>query len=152
MAAQVGFAQLLKLEDAVNIALKNSLDIQLLKNNQSIADINNYIGVAGGLPTVQATATDVEQVTNVNQKLNTGEVIQRNAAVGNNLSSNVSAGMLLYNGSRVMATKKRLAELEAQSEKYVNAQVQNLMAAVMTNYYDVVRQQYYLKTLGQTLR
>lgn len=151
MAAEVGFAQLLKLEDAVNIALKNSLDIQLLKNNQSIADINNFIGVAGGLPTVQATASDVEQVTNVDQKLNTGEVIHRNAAVGNNLASNISAGMLLYNGSRVIATKKRLAELEAQSEKYVNAQVQNLMAAVMTNYFDVVRQQYYLKTLGQTL-
>jgi outer membrane protein len=151
MAVQAGFAQVLKLEDAVNIALKNSLDIQLLKNNQGIADINNYIGVAGGLPTVTANASDQEQVTNVDQKLNTGEVIHRNAAVGNNFSSNIAAGMLLYNGFRVVATKKRLAELEAQSEQYVNAQVQNLMAAVMTNYYDVVRQQYYLKTLGQTL-
>lgn len=151
MAAQAGFAQLLKLEDAVNIALRNSLDIQLLKNNQDIADINNYIGVAGGLPTVTAAASDVEQVTNVDQKLNTGTVIHRNAAVGNNLSSNISAGMLLYNGSRVVATKKRLEEIEAQSEQYVNAQVQNLMAAVMTNYFDVVRQQSYLKTLGQSL-
>jgi outer membrane protein len=151
MAAQAGFAQLLKLEDAVNIALKNSLDIQLLKNNQSIADINNYIGVAGGLPTVTANASDQEQVTNVDQKLNTGTVIHRNAAVGNNFNSNVTAGMLLYNGSRVVATKKRLEELEAQSAQYVNAQVQNLMAAVMTNYFDVVRQQSYLKTLGQSL-
>jgi outer membrane protein len=151
MAAQAGFAQLLKLEDAVNIALKNSLDIQLLKNNQSIADINNYIGVAGGLPTVTANASDQEQVTNVDQKLNTGTVIHRNAAVGNNFNSNVTAGMLLYNGSRVVATKKRLEELEAQSAQFVNAQVQNLMAAVMTNYFDVVRQQSYLKTLGQSL-
>jgi outer membrane protein len=151
MAAQAGFAQVLKLEDAVNIALKNSLDIQLLKNNQSIADINNYIGVAGGLPTVTANASDQEQVTNVDQKLNTGTVIHRNAAVGNNFNSNVTAGMLLYNGSRVVATKKRLEELEAQSAQYVNAQVQNLMAAVMTNYFDVVRQQSYLKTLGQSL-
>lgn len=146
-----GSSQLLKLEDAVNIALKNSLDIQLLKNNQNIADINNHIGVAGGLPTVTAAATDNEQVTNVDQKLNTGTVIHRNAAVGNNLSSNITAGMLLYNGSRVVATKKRLEELEAQSEQYVNAEVQNLMASVMTGYFDVVRQQSYYKTLGQSL-
>lgn len=146
-----GSSQLLKLEDAVNIALKNSLDIQLLKNNQNIADINNHIGVAGGLPTVTANATDNEQVTNVDQKLNTGTVIHRNAAVGNNLNSNITAGMLLYNGSRVMATKKRLEELEAQSEQYVNAEVQNLMASVMTGYFDVVRQQSYYKTLGQSL-
>jgi outer membrane protein len=146
-----GFSQVLTLKDAVNIALKNSLDIQLLRNNQQIADINNHIGVAGGLPTVTAAASDNEQVTNVDQKLNTGTVIHRNAAVGNNFSSNVTAGMLLYNGSRVMATKKRLAELEAQSEQYVNAQIQNLMAAVMTGYYDIVRQQAYLKTLGQSI-
>jgi outer membrane protein TolC len=146
-----GSSQLLKLEDAVNIALKNSLDIQLLKNNQNIADINNHIGIAGGLPTVTAGATDNEQITNVDQKLNTGTVIHRNAAAGNNFNSNITAGMLLYNGSRVVATKKRLDELEAQSEQYVNAEVQNLMASVMTGYYDVVRQQSYYKTLGQSL-
>jgi outer membrane protein len=149
--ALAGYSQLLKLEDAVNIALKNSLDIQLLKNNQNIADINNHIGIAGGLPTVTAAATDNEQITNVDQKLNTGTVIHRNAAVGNNLSSNITAGMLLYNGSRVVAAKKRLEELEAQSEQYVNAEVQNLMASVMTGYFDVVRQQSYYKTLGQSL-
>jgi outer membrane protein len=146
-----GSSQLLRLDDAVNIALKNSLDIQLLKNNQNIADINNHIGVAGGLPTLTANAADNEQITNVDQKLNTGTVIHRNAAVGNNLSSNITAGMLLYNGSRVVATKKRLEELEAQSEQYVNAEVQNLMASVMTGYFDVVRQQSYYKTLGQSL-
>lgn len=146
-----GSSQLLKLEDAVNIALKNSLDIQLLKNNQNIADINNHIGMAGGLPTVTANAADNEQITNVDQKLNTGTVIHRNAAVGNNLSSNITAGMLLYNGFRVVATKKRLEELEAQSEQYVNAEVQNLMASVMTGYFDVVRQQSYYNTLGQSL-
>jgi outer membrane protein TolC len=146
-----GSSQLLKLEDAVTIALKNSLDIQLLKNNQNIADINNHIGIAGGLPTVTANAADNEQITNVDQKLNTGTVIHRNAAVGHNLSSNITAGMLLYNGSRVVATKKRLEELEAQSEQYVNAEVQNLMASVMTGYFDVVRQQSYYKTLGQSL-
>lgn len=151
LAACAGRAQVLTLEEAINIALKNNLDIQVLRNNVDIATINNHIGVAGGLPTVTAGITDNEQVTNVNQKLNTGTIIQRDAAAGNNLSANVTAGMLLYNGFRVVATKNRLEQLQAQSEQYVNAQVQNTIAAVMTGYYDIVRQQAYVKTIDQSI-
>ncbi|MDP4264312.1 MAG: TolC family protein [Bacteroidota bacterium] len=145
------FSQTLGLQDAINIALKNSLDLQLLKNNNEIAKINNNIGVAGGLPVVTAGASDNEQVIKVHQKLNTGTIIERNAAPGNNLSANVTAGMLLYNGSRVMATRNRLEQLEKQSENYLNAQVQNIMASVMTAYYDVIRQQAYIKTIDQSI-
>ena len=83
--------------------------------------MNNNIGVAGGLPVVTASASDIEQSTNVNQELNTGTIIKRNGAVGNNFASNVTAGMLLYNGSRVVATKHRLEQLELQSEQYLNS-------------------------------
>jgi outer membrane protein TolC len=143
--------QNLSLQDAVNIALKNSLDLQLLRNNVDIATTNNYIGVAGGLPVVTANASDNEQVTSVNQKLNTGTIIKRSAAAGNNLSANVSVGMLLYNGLRVVATRSRLSQLESQSEKYLNSQVQNIMASVMTAYYDVIRQQAFMKTIDQSI-
>jgi outer membrane protein TolC len=59
--------------------------------------------------------------------------------------------MLLYNGSRVVATKHRLEELESQNEKYLNAQVQNTMAQVMTAYYDVIRQQAYIRTIDHAI-
>lgn len=147
----IGFSQTLTLQDAINIALKNSLDIQLQKNIAEISTINNHIGVAGGLPVVTANASDNEQVTKVNQKLNTGELIQRNAAAGNNLSANVTGSILLFNGSRVVAAKNRLEQLQSQSEKYLNAQVQNIMASVMTGYYDIVRQQAYIKTIDQSI-
>lgn len=149
--ACICFSQTLTLQDAINIALKNSLDIQLQKNNVEISTINNHIGVAGGLPVVTANAADNEQVTKVNQKLNTGELIQRNAAAGNNLSANVTGSILLFNGSRVVAAKNRLEQLQSQSEKLLNAQVQNIMASVMTGYYDIVRQQAYIKTIDQSI-
>ena len=101
-------AQPLRLQDAVNIALKNSLDIQLVKNNQQIADVNNYIGVAGGLPLVTSTASDNESSSNVNQKINTTtgiQNIQRSGASSNSLSAGVTGSILLYNGLRVVATK-----------------------------------------------
>lgn len=145
------FCQSLSLQDAINIALKKSLDLQLLKNNVEINQVNNNIGVAGGLPLVTAGASDNEQSTNVNQELNTGTIIKRNGATGNSLSGNITAGMLLYNGSRVIATKSRLEQLQLQSEQYLNSEVQNTMASVMVSYYGIVRQQALMKTIDESI-
>ena len=145
------FSQTLTLPEAVSIALKNNLDIEVLRNNVQIADINNHISVAGGLPLVTATINDNESRTNVNQKLNTGVEIKRDGASANQLNSNATATMLLYNGYRVKAVKKRLEQVELQSLQFVNAQVQNTIAAVMTKYYDVIRQQAYTRTIDQSI-
>ena len=145
------FCQSLSLQDAINIALQKSLDLQLLKNNVEIGKINNYIGVAGGLPEVSAQAADNEQKTNVNQQLNSGTIIKRNGASGNAYTSSVSAGMLLYNGSRVIATKHRLEQLQLQSEQYLNSQVQNTMSSVMMSYFDIVRQQAHTTLLDKSI-
>ncbi|MFT3908450.1 MAG: TolC family protein [Ferruginibacter sp.] len=141
----------LLLPDAVNIALKNSLDIQLINNRIEAARIYNNYGYAGGLPLVTGSFADNEQVTTVNQKLNTGNDINRSNAAANNLSANITGSILLYNGGRVVATKKRLAELQSQSKEQLNAQVQNVLASVMVAYYDIVRQQDYIKTIDRSI-
>jgi outer membrane protein len=141
----------LRLPTAINIALKNSLDIQLARNAVEANTIFNNIGVAGGLPVVTGGLTDNEQISTINQKLSTGESIDRNAAATNNLSSNLAISMLLYNGNRVVATKKRLAQLQRQSQELLNSQIQNIIGGVMTGYYDIVRQQSYLKTIERSI-
>jgi outer membrane protein TolC len=144
-------AQQLTLDEAINIALKNSFDIQLARNSVDANTVLNSYGVAGGLPTVTATATDNEQVTTLNQKLSNGTNTNRSGVAANNLNANVTGSILLYNGMRVVSTKKRLEQLQQQSEQLLNAQIQNTIALVMTQYYDVVRQQSYLKTLDASI-
>jgi outer membrane protein TolC len=139
---------LLQLEDAINIALKNSYDIKLQKNNVAANTVLNNYGVAGGLPTINATAGDNQQITSINQKFSdASRNTQRNNAGSNGLNAGVTGSFLLYNGMRVVATKNRLEKLQSQSEKLWNAQIQNTIAAVMTTYYDIVRQQSYQKTI-----
>ncbi|MBV9962331.1 MAG: TolC family protein [Parafilimonas sp.] len=143
--------QPLQLNDAINIALKNSLDIKIAKNNVEINEVNNTYGVAGGLPVVTGSASNQRQITNVNQNLNTGTHIQRKGAYGNNGDVSVGGSMLLYNGMRVVATKKRLDELQQQNQEYLNATIENTIATVMTQYYDIVRQQSYMRTLDTSI-
>ena len=141
----------LSLTDAVNIALKNSLDLQIANNKVEAAKINNHLSIAGGYPLVTGAIGDNESITSVNQKQNSGTDIVRNGAAANNLSANITGSILLYNGGRVVATKKRLAELQFQNQDQLNAQIQNILASVMTGYYDVVRQQDYIKTIDLSI-
>lgn len=148
-----GFAQQkLSLTDAINTALQNSYDIQLAKNSAEISSINNHIGVAGGLPVVNATGNDNEQVTSINQKFaDPARDTKRNNVSSNNLTVGLTGSFLLFNGYRVVSTKKRLEELQQQNQQLLSVQIQNTIAAVTTKYFDVVRQQSYLKTIAQSI-
>ncbi len=142
----------LRLEDAINIALKNSLDIQLARNRIEANTVLNNYGVAGGLPEVNSVTVDDEEISSINQKFSDpSRNTQRDNAASNNLNTGVTASILLYNGMRVVATKKRLEQLEKQSMQYLNSQVQNTIASVMANYFDIVRQQSYTKTISQSI-
>ncbi len=142
----------LSLPDAISIALKNSYNIQLAKDNVEIAVINNHIGVAGGLPVVNAQIIDNEQITSINQKFpDPSRDVKRDGVSSNILVGNVTASILLFNGFRVKAAKSRLEELSRQNEGLLNAQIQNTLAEVSTGYYNVIRHQYFLKSINQSI-
>jgi len=144
--------QKLTLQEAINIALKNSLDIQLAQNNVTISSISDDKGFAGGLPVVNATINDNEQIVSINQKFSDpSRDVSRPNVGSNNLSAGVTASMVLYNGNRILATKKRLEEIKGLNQQVLATQIQNTIAAVMTRYYDVVRQQDFLKTIHQSI-
>lgn len=152
LASLNGMAQqILSLSDAVNIALKNSLDIKIAENELLTSHVSNHISVAGGLPNVSGTITNNHSLNNLTQDLSNGTKTQRNNVSNNSFSAGITGSFVLYNGLRVMATKERLATLEQQSEILVNEQVQNIISAVMIKYYEIVRQQGYLKTISEAL-
>jgi outer membrane protein len=144
--------QKLTLSDAIAIALKNSYDVELVRNQLSISTINNNPGVAGSLPTVNLTASDNEQVISINQKFpDATRNTERNNVGSNILSVGVTGSLLLYNGNRVVATQKRLAQLQQLNTNVLNAQLQNTMATVAVRYYEIVRQQELLKTIQKSI-
>jgi len=148
-----GFSQQkISLTDAINIALKNSYDIQLAQENIDISSISNSYGFAGGLPVVTGTASENEQSTSINQTFpDATRDLTKSNVLTNNLAIGVTGSILLYNGLRVHATKSRLEELLQQNQQLLAAQIQTTIATVMSKYFDVVRQQYFLKTLDRTI-
>ena len=79
----LGMAQpVLTLKNAIDTTLSNSFDIRIAGNNVGINKVNNSYGVAGGLPSINASVSDNQSITNVNQKLNSGTEIKRAAPMG----------------------------------------------------------------------
>src|SRR6201996_7055386 len=145
-------AQLLSRDEAVRIALKNSLNIELGRNALKVAVINNSYGIAGGLPIVTGTASDQEQSTSIRQKYSDPtDNKQSDNAFSNNLSGSINGYLLLYNGERVLNAKRQLGALELQARQLLNSKALIVVNNVLLKYYDVVRQQSYAKTLQASI-
>ena len=137
--------------NAIDTALINNYDIRIAKNNSEIGKINNTYGMAGGLPSVNASAGDNKSVLNLQQNTSSGIDISKNNVNSNSYNAGVTAGIVLFNGFRIIAVKGRLNLLQTQSELQLNQQIQTTIAAVMETYYDIIRQQSYLNIIQSSL-
>ena len=140
------------LRNAIDTALRNNFDIQLAKNYVEIARINNSYGVAGGLPNISANAGDNGSLSSITQKYGDGTPESNISNKGENaINAGVSAGIVLFNGFKITATKERLSRLQNLSEIQLDQQIQNIIADIMVTYYDIIRQENYLKIIRNSL-
>ena len=142
----------LSLKEAVTIAIQNSYDIKLVENSLSIAQNNNNYGVAGGLPTVTANGTNNNTLTTINQTFpDASRNTTRSGVDGSTLNGGLTATMILFNGYRIAATKDRLESIQKQTEAVLQTQMLNTSSTVMQQYYNVIRQVAFLKTIEKSI-
>ncbi len=142
----------LSLKEAVTIAIQNSYDIKLVENNLSIAQNNNNYGVAGGLPTVTANSTNNNTLTTISQTFpDASRNTTRSGVDGSTLNGGLTATMILFNGYRIAATKDRLESIQKQTEAALQVQMLNTSSTVMQQYYNVIRQLAFLKTIEKSI-
>ena len=144
-------AQLLIVDEAVEIALKRNYDILIAKQNLETAKANNTVGNSGMLPNINATVGDNFSLTNLNQKFTNGTEINRNNVQGNNLNTTVALGWTVFDGLKMFITKNKLTQLEAMERFNLMENVQNTVSQIILSYFDVVKQQQQLKTLREAL-
>ena len=139
----------LTLQSAIDIALRNNLQIEISRNDYEIAQNNNYAGNAGMLPSVAINASDAPASSNINQQFTNGTSIQKDNVGSNNINASLALSMVLFDGGRMFATKARLEELEALGENTLKANIQNIVSAVVQSYTNIVTQEKYLLVLEQ---
>lgn len=135
------------LDEVVAIAIQKNFDVQLFKNNSLSANTNKNLAIGGFLPTVNGTAV-FTNINNDSRNITFSDVeIVRKGAVTINQNASVQMVWTLFDGTRMFATRKRIAQLAELGEINVRNQMMNSTASVATNYYSIIRQKQQLKAI-----
>lgn len=149
---QTGFSQeVLSIDGAVAQALKYNYDIEIARTDSTAYAIDNEYAYAGFLPELDGGFTRLWNRNNQRQLLADGSKRGGNGIRSKNFALNVSLNWTLFDGLRMFATKEKLAEFVRLGEYTVKEQVVNSVAAVINNYYNIVRQKQQLKAIEEQI-
>ncbi len=130
----------LTLSEAMTIALENNWGITLAENESRIAELNNSLGNAGFLPSLDATAARSRNVNNTYQKYFDGREREGNNAVSNSINTGVQLTWTIFDGFNMFIQKKKLGELEEMSTTQLRSVIESTIAQVILAYYDIAVQ------------
>src|SRR6476620_9975053 len=143
--------RLLTFEEAVATSLQNNYDIQLSRNDSTLAALNNSYANYAFLPRLNAGGAYIHNATNQRQELASGA--KRGGDVkSNNLQASLNLDWTLFDGFKMFITKKRLGELVELGEIQIKAQVVTTVADVMRVYYDIVRQEQLQRAMDEQMQ
>ena len=141
----------LKLEDAVKIALENNYDIKLASNDLKIAETNSSAGNAGMLPNISATITNSNSIQNITQTQSDGSQKSLNGAKNLSLNYGVGLDWTVFDGMKMFAKREQLKVLQKQGEANLKMTIFSKISDVYTTYYDLVQQQQQLAALDTAI-
>ena len=143
--------KMLSVEDAIAATLKNNYDILLLRNDSSSYALDKAYARAAFLPRLNATAGYVSNNNNQKQKFSDGTKRESNAVRSSNLTGSVQLNWTLFDGFKMFATRDKLNELVKLGELNIRNQMISSIAAIINNYYNIVRQKQQLKAIEEQM-
>ena len=141
----------LTVEQAIAATLENNFDIQLLRNDSSSYALDKSYARAAFLPRVNATTGLVYNNNNQKQKLADGSKRESSSIRSNNISGSVQLNWTLFDGFKMFATRDKLAQFVQLGELNIKNQMVTSVAAVINNYYNIVRQKQQLKAIEEQM-
>lgn len=132
---------ILKLNDAIVLALKNNFSISLAKNTVAIADVNNSVGNAGMLPKLDVTGARSISINNSHAEYFDGRVRDVPKAQTNNQSAGIQLSWTIFDGMNMFIQRDKLNELEQLSTTQLQGVIENNVAQVSRVYFDIAVQQ-----------
>ncbi len=142
--------RLLTLNDVIAQSLQNNYDIQLVRNDASLAALEYAYANYSLLPRINANAGWVFNNGNRNEIRGNGDKGQGKINT-KNLAASLNLDWTLFDGFRMFIARDRLNKLVELSELQVKGQVINTVAEVMQLYFDIIRQQQQLQSLYEQM-
>ena len=139
----------LSLSDAIQIGLQKNFDIRLQQKSLEIAANNNSWGEAGRYPTV---SLNLNQSNGINDNIKTASPFQlQDITISNSINPGVSVNWTLFNGFSVNINKRRLEQLQAETQGNAAIVISNAIQSIILGYYRAVLEEQRLGELKKQL-
>lgn len=143
--------QLLTIEDALAIALKNNFDIRLAKNDSILYAINERFAIYSLMPSLNAQGTAIFNNNDQKQKLPDGTIKQRSNILSDNLNAALNLNWTLFDGMKMFATLEKSKAYVKLGGELLRNQISETIAQVITSYYGLVREIQQLQAIDQQM-
>lgn len=143
--------QVLTLEQAIDVALKNNFDIRLARNTAELAANDYAYANFAFVPRLNATAGTTWNNTATKQEFVNGTKRDTSGIKSNNVSGNVTLSWTLFDGLKMFATRNKIASIRDLGELAIKDQVQNSISTIIGGYYNIVQQKQQLKALAEQM-
>jgi outer membrane protein len=149
-AAQIN--GMLTYKQAVGLLLKNNFDIQIAKNNATIADIQNTYGNAGFMPRVDINAGTSIASNKTRQEFASGLSVNQSGVGSQNLNAGAFLTWTIFDGMKMFATKERLNLLEQQGELSMKLEMEQQIEQLTLIYFQTVKHEQLIKGIEATMQ
>ena len=141
----------ISLENVISAALEKNYDVLLSKNNSSTASIDNQNAFGAFLPQLNAVGTATGNNPYQILQFNDATRNREGATKQNSVSGVLSMNWILFDGTKMFATKARIAAIASQGELLVKEQMVNTISSVIIDYYNIVRQKQQLNATRELM-
>lgn len=141
-------AQIMTLKECLETGINESYQIKLVNISEEKAANNDSWLYAGGSPTVSASGSYSGSVSSNDATLAAdGSTVSNRNVLDHTLNAQIRADWTLFDGFSIQATRDRLNELHNQGAIQTRVTIEDYIANLTTEYYNLVRQTIHLKNL-----
>ena len=141
-------AQIMTLKDCLETGIRESYQIRLVNISEEKAANNDSWLYAGGGPTLTATGSYSGSLSGSDATLSSdGSTVSTRGVLDHTLNAQLRAEWTVFDGFSIQATRDRLEELHNQGTIQTRVSIEDYIASLTTEYYNLVRQTIHLKNL-----
>ena len=151
LACITGRAQ--NLPELIATGLENNYKLKITRNEETIRSNNATAANAGYLPVVNATAGyDGSYGGSTSKRRSDGSTTKQPSSLDNGLQVGINAEWTVFDGFKVQANYSRLQELKRQGTTRTRLDIEDYVATLTGEYYNLIQQQIRMRNLRNAVK
>lgn len=139
------------LKQCIETGLERNYSIRIIRNEQLISDNNATQGNAGYLPTIDLSGGFSGTVNNNRNKLSDGTTERENGVNSETGNIGLNVNWTVFDGFGIQTEYARLKELKKMGELDTRLTIEDFVATLSGEYYNMIRQYIRLRNLRSSL-